>query len=124
MQFRSVLLLLSFLALVLVGCNKFFSEEGKSAAQTLTAEGKWVVDAPKGGGITSGSRDCGDCLADIVLSLKSTSSNKQVSMCIDSSNSQFAEYAKLKGGDVVSFVEANNPTQKECGSGAFVILKK
>jgi hypothetical protein len=113
-------LLLPFL--ILTGCSKFDSAKGKSTADTLS-DGRWVIDKPAGG-LVSGSRDCGDCMADIVLDVKSLDGKKHESVCIDSTNSQFADYTRLKGGDIVSFQIANNPVQQKCGSGAFIILKK
>jgi hypothetical protein len=111
---------LLLLLLILSGCSQFDSARGKSTAQTLSG-GRWVIHESEG----FSSSDCGDCMADIVVRVKSLDGKKYESMCIDTTNPQFADYANLKNGDLVSFQIANNPpVQEKCGSGAFVILKK
>lgn len=119
MKTEMTLFLLLFV-LPFTGCSQFNSAKGKSTAQTLSS-GRWIVEGPDRG---ASSSDCGDCHADIVLWLKAFDSKKEQSVCIDSTNAQFADFAKLKGGDEVSFEVANNPVQQKCGGGAFIILKK
>lgn len=126
MRTNLISLVLILLLLPFTGCKQFRSEEGKRVAQSLS-DGRWVVEGPaegSPGSFVAGSSDCGDCKADIVLWVKSLDGKKSESVCIDSTNSQFADYVKLKGGDTVSFQTANNPVQQKCGSGAFIILKK
>jgi hypothetical protein len=120
MKVKQVLFFVILLMINLAACNKFDSDEGKASASKLS-NGKWVVDESPG--LTS--NDCGDCMADIVLRLKSQDGKDYANICIDTSNPQFADYAKLKNGEIVSFdIARNGPIQKTCGSGAFVILRK
>ena len=102
---------------LMAACGLAYSA-GKATAEKLTNEKRWVVQQ---GGATAALFDCEP---DRLVFLESPSGARSEILAIDASNPQFADYTKLKAGDVVSFERTANPVQQACPSGAFVILKK